>query len=285
VSASGRTSSLPPLRPENRAFVLRKLHSLSGVFPLGAFLVLHLWTNAQALSGREGFDRAVTASTTRPFAAWLEVLLVFVPLAFHAGYGLKLSLETRVNVRHYPGGKNWGYVMQRVTGVVALLFVVVHVYQYRLRRFDGKLMTSDFYSELCASLSSTHAGVPWMAVGYLIGIAACVFHFSNGLYGFCFSWGITRSRRGTRFSSLVFGSLGVVLFALAAAIVIYFATGSRLLFAAQEVGPWSTTRTCQDVLTAGSDESDESKATPRALSPSAPVPPSPPPPPPVGSLP
>jgi succinate dehydrogenase / fumarate reductase cytochrome b subunit len=121
-----------------------------------------------------------------------------------------------------------------------------------------------------------------MAVGYLIGIAACVFHFSNGLYGFCFSWGITRSRRGTRLSSLLFGSLGVVLFALAAAIVIYFATGSRLLFAAQEVGPWSTTHTCQDVLTASPDES---QATAGSLSPSAPVPSSPPAAPPVGSLP
>jgi hypothetical protein len=67
------------------------------------------------------------------------------------------------------------------------------------------------------------------AVIYLVGIAAAVFHLTNGLYGFCFSWGITLSRRATRLASAAFGLFGLALFVLGANTVIYFATGSRLL--------------------------------------------------------
>jgi len=40
-------------------FYLRRLHSLSGVLPVGVFLVEHLWTNATVLGGQRPFDEAV----------------------------------------------------------------------------------------------------------------------------------------------------------------------------------------------------------------------------------
>lgn len=226
---------------------MRRLHSLSGVVPLGAFLVLHLWTATQALLGRERFEDAVLESNARAFGTVFEFALVWLPLLFHAGYGVALTFRSQVNVQRYPYGKNWGYVMQRVSGLVAMCFVGFHLYQYRWQRWNGKLTEADFYGELCASLSSTHAGVPWMALAYLVGSAAVIFHFAYGLHGFCFSWGITTTRAGTRLSSAVFGSFGVVLFALAAAVVIFFATGSRLLLAVPETGALATTQTCRDL--------------------------------------
>lgn len=210
-------------------------------------MVLHLWTGAKALLGRERFEDAVVESNARPFASVFEVVFLFLPLLFHAAYGIRLSLLSKVNVQHYPHSKNWGYVMQRVTGVIALGFIGYHLYQYRWQRFAGKLTEPDFYGELCASLSSTQGGIPWMALAYLVGTAAVVFHFSHGLYGFCFSWGITTTREGSRLSSAIFGSFGVVLFALAAATIIYFATGSRLPFAAPETGVLAATQTCRDL--------------------------------------
>jgi hypothetical protein len=88
----------------------------------------------------------------------------------------------------------------------------------------------DFFTELCAELSSvTPLGIPVVAVAYLIGIAAAAYHFSNGLHGFCFSWGITGSRRASRLASGAFGVLGVALFLLGANTVVYFATGSRIV--------------------------------------------------------
>ena len=55
----------------------------------------------------------------------------------------------------------------------------------------------------------------------------CAFHFANGLWGFCFSWGITVSRRSQQLAASAFGVVGVVVLLLGLNTVIYFATGSR----------------------------------------------------------
>jgi succinate dehydrogenase / fumarate reductase, cytochrome b subunit len=247
------------------------------VVPLGAFLVLHLFTNAQALLGRARFEDAVVESNALPFATPLEVIFIFLPLLFHAGYGIRLALRAKSDLKNYPHGKHWGYVMQRATGVVALAFIVWHLYQYRWQRFGGKLAEMDFHGELCASLSSTQSGVPWTALAYLIGTAAVIFHFSNGLYGFFFSFGITTTREGTRVTSATFGMIGALLFAVAASTIIFFATGSRLLLAAPESGLSSSAPRCREL-----DEPEKSRApaeapvpTAEAISPEPALPPEP----------
>jgi succinate dehydrogenase/fumarate reductase cytochrome b subunit (b558 family) len=162
-----------------------------------------------------------------PLLVLLEVLFVYLPLMFHAGYGVKIILEGRPNPLSYRFAKNWGHLMQRVTGLVALAFISVHVFQFRVPVLLGQLEPTDLFSTQCASLSSTvWGGVPVNAAAYLVGVAACAFHFSNGLYGFCFSWGITPSERGARIASTAFGLMGLLLFAYGALTVIYFATGS-----------------------------------------------------------
>jgi len=212
---------------ERRSFVLRKLHSLSGAVPLGAFLVLHLWTTAHGMNGREAYERAVAASYERPLFVLLEVVFVYVPLLFHAGYGIQLAVSGRPNVNRYPTAKNWGHLMQRVTGALALAFIVYHAGQFRLPVLLGRMDPTDFFPQLCASLSSTSwGGLPLVAAAYVVGVAACAFHFSNGLQGFCFSWGITVSEKATRRASTFFGIVGLVLFGYGALTVIYFATGA-----------------------------------------------------------
>lgn len=221
-------SSTRAAHRERRAFVLRKLFSLSGVVPIGVFLVTHLWTQSKALAGRDAFERAV--SDESPYMTLLEVGLVWLPLLFHAIYGLKVSFEAKSNAGRYPYSANWMFVLQRVTGIVALLFIGYHFWHFRLRLLIGELAAEDVFPELCASLSSTGpGGVPFVALAYLLGVAASAFHLANGLYGFCFSWGITVSRRATRVCAAAFGVFGILLFALGANTVIYFATGARLV--------------------------------------------------------
>lgn len=207
---------------------MKRLHSLAGVFPLGAFLILHLGTNAQALAGSDAFARTLSAWTNHALAPFVEVALVFVPLAFHASYGSFVALTRRGELE--SNADRTSLWLQRASGIVALVFVVTHLVQYRFQRFNGKLVARDFHTELCASLSSTVAGIPWMALGYLVGIAASVFHFSHGLRGFCRTWGLARSERSERIVAVLATALGVLLFALGAVVVIYFATGSRPWF-------------------------------------------------------
>jgi succinate dehydrogenase/fumarate reductase cytochrome b subunit (b558 family) len=208
-------------------FLLRRLHSLTGIVPVGVFVVAHLWTSSQALWGRARYDEAIRESQGVPYLVVLELLLL-ATLTFHAVYGVVLSLQARPNVVRYPFNRNWMYVAQRATGIVTFAFVAWHFSQTTLKKWQGELAPADFYPALCAELSSTYAGVPLAAWAYVLGIAASVFHLTNGLWGFGVSWGITVSQRSQRLSATVLGLVGLVVFLVGANTAIYFATGSRV---------------------------------------------------------
>ncbi|HSN96751.1 MAG TPA: hypothetical protein VLS89_00590 [Candidatus Nanopelagicales bacterium] len=237
--------SKPLLHQSRRAFLLRKLHSLSGVIPVGGFMLFHLWTNAKALQGQERYDEAVAEISGMPYVPVLEIGLILLPLAFHAIYGVWLALGAKSNVGKYPYSRNWMYTLQRVTGIVAFGFIVFHLYEYWLPKWTGQMTPAEFYPALCANMSATRGPVPVTGLVYLIGIAASVFHFANGLWGFCFSWGITASRRAQATAAWVFGILGLLIFLLGANTTIYFATGAKL-FGSAAVGA----RTCADIAAA-----------------------------------
>lgn len=215
---------------ERRAFVWRRLHSLTGVLPVGVYLVFHFWVMAKATQGRQAFDDAITDLYRIPFWSLIEVFGLAIPLVYHALYGLLLTAEARPDVARYPSASNWSYLLQRVTGAVVLVFGVWHLWQFRFRLAWGTIERDDLFPELCASLSSTAGpGVPVVAILYLGGLAASCYHLCNGLHGFCFTWGITLSRRSVQLVAGLAGLLGLALFTLGASSILYFATGSRLV--------------------------------------------------------
>ena len=197
------------------------------MFPVGVFLVAHLSTNATALAGRRTFDGAVRDINRLPFLPLIEVFGIFLPLAFHALYGVKLAFEARPNVGRYPYSKNWLYVMQRATGLVAFAFIGWHLWEFRIAKLVGKMGTEAFYPTLAEHLSSTVAGVPVEAIVYLVGIAASTFHFANGLATFAMSWGICASKRSQRWALALAAAFGLVVFAMGADTALFFATGAR----------------------------------------------------------
>lgn len=233
---------------KRRPYLLRKLHSLSGVLPVGGFLCFHLWTNAKAMQGQARFDSAVAEIHHMPYLPVLEAGIL-LPLLFHALYGVKLALESKPNVKLYSYSRNWMYTLQRTTGLIAFAFIAYHLWELWAQKQLGRLPAEQFYGALCANMSSTVKGVPIVALVYLLGIAASVFHFANGLWGFCFSWGITVSRRAQRGAAGVFGLVGLALFLLGANTAIYFATGSRIAlpFAPASGPEKGSARSCVDI--------------------------------------
>ena len=94
VSSSASASAIkvpagvPTLRAgEGNSFLWRRLHSLSGIFPIGAFLVEHFLSNAFATNGGAAYNENVRFLTGLPFVLALEITFIYIPLAFHAGYG------------------------------------------------------------------------------------------------------------------------------------------------------------------------------------------------------
>ena len=58
-------------------FYLRRLHSLSGIFPMGVFLLEHFFGNAFATRGPEAYNRYVEFLLGMPYLPALEIGLVF----------------------------------------------------------------------------------------------------------------------------------------------------------------------------------------------------------------
>ncbi len=217
--------------------MLKRLHSLSGVVPVGVFLVEHLWTNSKALQGEDAFAGAVNDIQALPYLPLIEIFGIFLPLAFHSLYGLALAANGRPNALGYRYAKNWLYVLQRVTGVLAFAFILYHLGEFRVQKWLYGMRVEDFYRTLEAHLSATYGGVPWAAILYLTGVAVTVFHFANGLAGFSLSWGVTLSRAAQRRVGVACAGLGLALFAVGANTVLFFATGSRFYVPNEIVAP------------------------------------------------
>ena len=230
--------------PSKSHFKSRKLHSLLGVLPLGAFILEHLYTNAFVLGGQSAYDRQVNwlLSLPKPVLYSLEIVFVAMPLLFHGILGAKIALEGRSNVRDYPYVRNAAYMMQRWSGMYLLAFIVYHVWTTRFTgHFEypavGPVMASggDLLgvgavgdgSALVGSRSSIYyfmldqLSANWLlAIVYVLGVVAATFHFSNGLWTFCITWGITVGARAQRISRYLFNALGVALLVLGTASVI-----------------------------------------------------------------
>lgn len=211
-----------------RAFLLRRAHSLSGVVPLSAFFAEHMWTNAASLAGDRAFDKAVMDLQRIPGLLFLEIFGILLPLLFHAGYGIWVAMNARPDLRHYSYPRHWAYVLQRATGVITLVFVLWHLWELRVQKALFGMRPEYFSTELAERLGSLHLGLPLMAAFYLLGVFAAAYHFANGLWGFLCAWGIVVSRPAQRRALQFCAALGVFFAALGALSVLHFATGWTL---------------------------------------------------------
>ena len=63
-----------PLRAgEGHSFLLRRLHSLSGIVPVGLFLIEHFISNAFATRGPGAYAKQVELLSGFPFVFYLEL--------------------------------------------------------------------------------------------------------------------------------------------------------------------------------------------------------------------
>lgn len=187
----------------NREFGYRKWHSFLGVIPIGLFLVIHLVVNHYATSGVGSFNKAANSMESLPFLHILEWVLIYLPLLYHAIYGLYIAFTGMSNVGRYGYFRNWMYLLQRITGVITLIFIAWHIWETRIAMALGTPLNFQMMHNILSS--------PVMFVFYLIGIISAIFHFSNGLWSFLVSWGITVSPRSQRISTYVTGAIFVVL--------------------------------------------------------------------------
>jgi len=199
----------------SRTFILRKLHQLTGIMPLGFFLLEHFYTNSKALAGAAEFNTAVKDLQSIPYILLVETGGIFIPLIYHAVYGLVITVEARPNNLHYPYSRNWFYTIQRVTGMILFFFIAFHVLNFRFGLIPGLNTVSVAHhpEESFQIVSGEFRMLPIFIV-YVIGITSTVWHLANGVWLFLVDWGITIGERSQKIAGYACLGFGVVLLAV-----------------------------------------------------------------------
>ncbi len=194
----------------NPNFVLRRLHSLFGLIPVGGFLVFHLWENTHSRFGAEYYNEHVVQKIQGiNYLPIIEIFVLALPILFHALYGLKIAKQTKSNLHQYGTFRNWMWWAQRVSGVGILAFLIFHVGWTRILSIWRPEVAEDMFSHMRGMLSH-----PVALAAYFLGMVLSVFHLSNGLWTMGITWGVTTTPRGQKTSFVLVTIFGLLLLAL-----------------------------------------------------------------------
>jgi succinate dehydrogenase / fumarate reductase cytochrome b subunit len=196
----------------SRTFVLRKLHQLSGIVPLGLFLLEHFYTNSKAIDGAGSFNKAVEDLQSIPYILLVEIGGIFIPLIYHAVYGLVITMEARPNNLNYPYPRNWFYLIQRITGIILFFFIAFHVLNFRFGMIPGVNDVSVAHApDRAFEIVSREFRLLPVFLIYMVGITATVWHLANGIWLFMVDWGLTIGERAQRLTGYACIAFGVVM--------------------------------------------------------------------------
>lgn len=177
-----------PLRAgQGYSFWLRRLHSLTGIIPVGAFLFEHiLISNASAIGGPIAYARQVRFLASLPLVPILELFGIWLPILFHALYGFYIWYRGETNVGEYPWTGNWMYTAQRWTGAIAFAYILWHTWTMRFTGIDLHEFPGASFGKVQAELFS-----PALLAFYVVGLVCASWHFAYGIWLFAAKWGLT----------------------------------------------------------------------------------------------
>lgn len=226
-------------------FLLRRLHSLSGIIPIGVFLFPHLTTNSSIVWGRmltkpttpegipanagvEMFQHEVSFIHNLPALILIEWGVLFLPILFHAVLGIWFARSSEHNVQRYAYQSNWRYTLQRLTGYIGVLFIFAHITSLRFGWTYWGFMPA-FDPHAASSSTAIHfqegrLGMTVIPALYLVCVLSLVFHFANGLWTAAITWGLTVSTGAQRRWGYVCAVVGIALGLASIAAVYGFTT-------------------------------------------------------------
>lgn len=198
-------------------FLLRRLHSLSGLIPVGAYMVVHLATNASVLQSDAAFQKNVYSIHGLPLLTIIEWTFIFIPLLFHAIFGVLIIRGGLPNSSTYKYTNNIRYTLQRATGMIAFVFIVWHVFHMHgwihadwwMKGVAEPLWGGIFRPYNAASTAAEAMRISGIVpLLYAIGVLSCVFHLANGIWTFGITWGVwvtPAAQRWANVACLLFG--------------------------------------------------------------------------------
>lgn len=201
-------------------FLIRRLHSLSGLVPVGGYMVIHLMTNASVLESPATFQKNVyTIHSLGSLLPLVEWTFIFIPILFHAIIGMVIVAGGMPNNNNYRYAANYRYTLQRATGMIAFVYIMLHVFHLHgwfhgaawLENIAKPLGGAQFRAYNAASTTGLALqSYFWVAI-YVVGVLSCVYHLANGLWTMGITWGVWTSAKAQARASAVCSGFGVLL--------------------------------------------------------------------------
>ncbi len=192
-------------------FWLRRVHSLAGL-AFGGFVAFHLTVCATTLSPVTYQQEVNRIASLGPNLAFVEFTFIWLPLLIHMLYGVYIiGRGSKWNGVRYNYGGNIRYTLQRVTGLILLVFLAYHLATmhrwglalvYDLTHWSALssfpwFHPSTAYGSTVTAIKTPYSPNPWFwanvisDVLYFLGVWAAVFHLANGLWTAAIAWGLT----------------------------------------------------------------------------------------------
>lgn len=195
----------------SNTFILRKLHQITGIVPLGVFYFVHIYTNSTAMNGPHVYDEHVQGIHDIPYLLFVEIFGIFIPLLYHSVYGVIISREARVNVAHYGYARNWFYFIQRISGAFLFFFLIFHILNFRFGMIPGLNTTPVAgHADLAFSIVQREFQSDIIFFVYVLGVLATAWHLAYGIFLFAVDWGIVIGEKAQKVT--LYACLGLAIF-------------------------------------------------------------------------
>ena len=181
-------------------------------------MVVHLLVNASVLNGTATYQNAVygihSLGKILPIIEWG---FIFIPILFHAIFGIVIIRGGLPNHTTYRYGSNIRYTMQRATGMIAFFFILWHVaHMHGWFHIDAWLQVMDSlgghkfrpYNATSSAAAAMQASL-LIPILYIVGILACVFHLANGIWTMGITWGVWVNPTSQRWAGRVCCVFGI----------------------------------------------------------------------------
>lgn len=170
------------------SFFSDRLASILAFAPLGVWTIFHLYDNLAAFRGSEAWEKSVHASSS--LSAFVTSVIVLGPLVWHTFWGLGRIFKTKPNYPQYGYFANLKFLVQRLSALGLLAFILAHVWMAFLkpRLLDG-------HPEQFAHIAHHMRFHAPTLIVYALGVLGIAYHLANGVHTGLMSWGVVTSRR------------------------------------------------------------------------------------------
>jgi succinate dehydrogenase / fumarate reductase cytochrome b subunit len=167
----------------------KSIMAASGLL-LTLFICTHLLGNSISFLGREAFNSYAERLHSLGVLIYLFELGLLTLFLIHILTGVILYLEnlgarpSRYSVDTSEGGRSWGSRTMPYTGVIILVFIIVHLMNFHFT--DKSVLIADLVRELLSS--------PGLAFFYIFSLVALALHLSHGFWSLFQSIGFNHEK-------------------------------------------------------------------------------------------